>query len=128
MAIATGQKLGKAKITMAPSASTASARTIAPLLAWVSSIAAPIGVCTDRPSRPPTVVTKPDLGLAPVLLGDQEHVQVGPERPPHIGEQEIDGVERARMKARLLRGRRHSHIQSVPITSVMMVSGAPTRK
>jgi len=46
-----------------------------------------------------------DLGLAPVLPGDLEDVQVGPERPTHIGEQEIDGVERARPKARALRAR-----------------------
>ena len=59
LAIATGQKLGTAKMTMAPMASTASARTITPRLARVSSIAAPIGVWTERPSRPPTVVTKP---------------------------------------------------------------------
>ena len=31
----------------------------APRLAWVSSIAAPIGVCTASPSRPPIVVTRP---------------------------------------------------------------------
>jgi hypothetical protein len=69
-----------------------------------------------------------DLGLAPVLLSDQEHVQVGPERAPDIGEQEIDGVERMRPKATFFRDGRHCHIQSVSITSVKMVSGAPTRK
>jgi hypothetical protein len=54
-AIATGQKLGMMKITVAPMARTASARMITPLLARVSSIAAPIGVWTERPSRPLTV-------------------------------------------------------------------------
>jgi hypothetical protein len=33
-----------------------------------------------------------DFRLAPVLLGDQEDVQVRPERPPDIGKQEIDGI------------------------------------
>ena len=59
LAIITGQKLGMAKMTTAPTASTASARTITPRLARVSSIAAPIGVWTASPSRPPTVVTNP---------------------------------------------------------------------
>ncbi len=44
LAIATGQKVGRAKMIAAPMPSTASARTIAPRLARVSSIAAPIGV------------------------------------------------------------------------------------
>ena len=64
------------------------------------------------------------LGLAPMLLRDEEDVQIGPERPAHIGEQEIDGVERATTFC----DRRHSHIHNVPSTSVMAVSGAPTRK
>ena len=58
-AIATGQKRGMAKMAVAPIASTTSARMIRLLLARVSSIAAPIGVWTERPSRPLTVVTKP---------------------------------------------------------------------
>jgi hypothetical protein len=44
LAIAAGQKLGMTKLAVAPIASTASANTITPLLARVSSIAAPIGV------------------------------------------------------------------------------------
>ncbi len=59
LAIATGQNVGMAKMTMAPMASTASASTITPRLARVASIAAPIGVWTEMPSRPPTVVTRP---------------------------------------------------------------------
>jgi hypothetical protein len=69
-----------------------------------------------------------DFRLAPMLLGDQEDVQVRAERPADIGEQEICGVERARPEATTLRDRGHSHILNVPITSVMRVSGAPTRK
>ena len=30
---------------------------------------------------------QPDLGLAPMLLGDQEHVEVRPERAAHVGQQ-----------------------------------------
>jgi hypothetical protein len=41
LAIKTGQKVGHTKMMMAPIPSTASARTIAPRLARVSSIAAP---------------------------------------------------------------------------------------
>ena len=44
-----------------------------------------------------------DFGLAPMLLGDQEHVEIRPERAAHVGEQEIDGVERERVKAPALR-------------------------
>ena len=70
----------------------------------------------------------PDRGLAPVSLGDQEDVQVRPERPADIGEQKIGRVARARLEAPALRGRRHSDSHNVPITSVMTVSGAPMRK
>ena len=59
LAITTGQKVGHAKMMTAPIPSTASARTIAPRLARVSSIAAPIGVWTASPSRPLIVVTTP---------------------------------------------------------------------
>jgi hypothetical protein len=59
LAIKTGQKLGHAKMVTAPTPSTASATTIAPRLARVSSIAAPIGVWTASPSRPLIVVTNP---------------------------------------------------------------------
>ena len=59
LAIATGQKPGHAKMMTAMTASTASARMIAPRFARVSSIAAPIGVCTASPSNPPRVVTSP---------------------------------------------------------------------
>ena len=58
-AIRTGQKLGHAKMMTAPMPSTPSARTIAPRLARVASIAAPIGVWTASPSSPLIVVTTP---------------------------------------------------------------------
>ncbi len=40
-----------------------------------------------------------DFGLAPMLLGDQEHVEIRPERAAHVGQQEVDGVERERVEA-----------------------------
>jgi len=41
------------------------------------------------------VVTNSDFGLAPVLLGDEEYVEIkAPSAPADVGEQEIDGVER----------------------------------
>lgn len=67
------------------------------------------------------------FGLGPVPLRDEEDVEIRPKRAPHIGEEEIDGVERERAKAsRLSRSYRRSH--KVPIVSVMMVRGAPTLK
>ena len=35
-----------------------------------------------------------DFGLAPMLLGDEEHVEIRPQRTADIGKQEVDGVER----------------------------------
>ena len=58
-ATSTGQNEGAAKIVAAPAASTASANTTAARLDRVASMAAPIGVCAARPSRPPIVVTQP---------------------------------------------------------------------
>jgi putative tryptophan/tyrosine transport system substrate-binding protein len=46
-------------LTTAVTANTASARTMTPRLARVSSIAAPIGVWTVMPTKPPIVVTNP---------------------------------------------------------------------
>ena len=43
-------------------------------------------------------------------------------------QQEIDRIERTGVEAGLLRARRHSHSHTVPITNVIKVSGAPTRK
>jgi hypothetical protein len=68
-----------------------------------------------------------DFGLAPMLLGDQEHVEIRPQRAADIGEQEVAGVKRERVET-LTNGRCHSHSHSVPIARVMMVSGAPTLK
>ena len=62
-----------------------------------------------------------------MLLGDQEDVEIRPERAPNVGKQEIDGVERKGVEAPFL-GYCRSHNQSVPIASVRMVSGAPTLK
>ena len=58
-AMATGQKTGNRKMTIAPIARTARDSMIMPRLDGVMSIAAPMGVCTHRPSKPPTVVTNP---------------------------------------------------------------------
>ena len=31
-----------------------------------------------------------------MLLGDQEHIEIRPDRAAYVGEQEVDGVERER--------------------------------
>jgi hypothetical protein len=47
-----------------------------------------------------------DARLAPMLLRDEEHVEVWPQCSAHIGEQEVQRIERGRMKAsRLSLGR-----------------------
>ena len=33
-----------------------------------------------------------------MLLGDQEDIEIRPQRAAHVGEQEVDGVERARIE------------------------------
>jgi hypothetical protein len=58
----------------------------------------------------------------------RREVEVALERPADIGEQEIDGVERARSEASTPGDCGHRHNHNVPITSVMTVSGAPTLK
>jgi len=68
-----------------------------------------------------------DLGQAPMLSGDQKHVEKRPEGAAHVSEQEVDGVQRQRIETPAL-GWRHSHNHSVPIVREMMVSGAPTLK
>jgi hypothetical protein len=71
-----------------------------------------------------------DLRLAPVLLRNQEDIQIRPYGTAHISEQEVDRIQRVcnRPSAPDCRFPSHSHSHSVPITSVTMVSGAPTRK
>jgi hypothetical protein len=61
-----------------------------------------------------------------MLPGDQEHIQIRPEGAAHVGEQEVDGVQRQRVET--LAFGCHSHSHSVPIAREMMVSGAPTLK
>ena len=58
---------------------------------------------------------------------DQEHVEKRPEGAAHVGEQEVDGVQRERIETPT-HGRRHSHNHNVPIVREMTVSGAPTLK
>ena len=70
-------------------ANTASARTMTPRLARVSSIAAPIGVWTAMPSRPLNRGHKSDFGLAPMLLGDQEDIEIRPHRAAHVGSRKL---------------------------------------
>jgi hypothetical protein len=60
-----------------------------------------------EPEQPAGRGHQADCGLAPMLLGHQKHVEVGPERPAHVGEQEIDCVERVRIEAVAL-GRCHN--------------------
>jgi hypothetical protein len=33
-----------------------------------------------------------------MLLGDQEHIEIRPEGAAHVGEQEVDSVERQRVE------------------------------
>jgi hypothetical protein len=33
------------------------------------------------------------FGLAPVLLGDEEHIEIRPKGAAHIGEEEVDGIK-----------------------------------
>ncbi len=80
-----------------------------------------------QPEQPAEGGHQPDFGLAPVLLRDQKDVEVGAERAPDIGQQEIDGVERARPEA-CCPGLCHCNIPMIPITSVITVSFTPTRK
>src|SRR5271163_849286 len=56
---------------------------------------------------------KADCGLAPMLLGNQKHVEIRPKRAPNVGKQKINGVERERVEAPFL----GSINQSVPIAS-----------
>jgi len=58
-AMVTGQNVGTTKRTIQPTARTANESTMAPRLARVSSMAAPIGVCTASPRNPPIVVINP---------------------------------------------------------------------
>ena len=118
LARVTGQKVGHAKMMTAPTASTANAATITPRLPRVASIAAPIGVCTPIAEQAADRGHQSDLGLAPVLLGDQEHVEIWPQRAAHVGKQEVEGVERERIEAPARVGF-HSHSQSVPSARVM---------
>jgi hypothetical protein len=46
---------------------------------------------------------KADCGPAPMLLGNQKHVEIRPKRAtPNVGKQKINGVERERVEAPLL--------------------------
>jgi hypothetical protein len=93
-AIITGQKKGRTKIVTAAAETPVSMATTRPRFAGVASIKAPIGVRTSRPSRPAHRGHQARVGLAPVLLRHQEHVEVRPDRPTHVGEQKVEGVER----------------------------------
>jgi hypothetical protein len=39
-----------------------------------------------------------DLRQAPMLPGDQEHIEIRPEGAAHVSEQEVDGVQRQRVE------------------------------
>ncbi len=47
-----------------------------------------------------------DRGLAPTLVDDQENVEIRPERTAHVGEEEVDRVERDRPESSAARSRR----------------------
>jgi hypothetical protein len=89
LAIATGQKVGKAKITTAVTANTASARTMTPRLARVSSIAAPIGVWTAMPSRPLIVVTNPTSDWLQCCWVTRKTLRKGPTAPRTSAERKL---------------------------------------
>ena len=40
-----------------------------------------------------------DIGLAPVQLGDEEDIEIRAKCTAHVGEQEVDGVEREGVEA-----------------------------
>ena len=63
-----------------------------------------------------------------MLPGDQENIEIRPDRAADVGREEIDRIERERGEALALDFRFYSHSHSVPIARVMMVSGAPTLK
>jgi hypothetical protein len=71
---------------------------------------------------------KSDFGLTPMLLGDQEDIEIRPHRAAHVGHEEIDRVERERGETLAFGFRFHRHSHSVPIARVIMVRGAPTLK
>ena len=98
LAITTGQKVGHTKMTAARCASTASARTTTPRLARVSSIARADRGLDGEPEQAAERGHQADFGLAPMLLGDQEHIEIRPERAADVGQQEVDGVERERVE------------------------------
>ncbi len=62
-----------------------------------------------------------------MLLSDEEYIEIRPEGAAHVGEEEVDRIQRQRVETLAL-GRCHSDSHSVPITRVRMVSGAPTLK
>jgi hypothetical protein len=48
-------------------------------------LTAPIGVWTASPSRPADHGHQSDFGLAPMPLGDQEHVEIRPKGTADVG-------------------------------------------
>src|SRR6202521_5480528 len=97
LAIKTGQKLGHAKMMTAPTPSTASARTIAPRLARLVDRGADRRLDCE-PEQATDRSHHSDLGLAPMLLGNEEDVEIRAQGTADVGEQEVDGVERKRVE------------------------------
>ena len=87
-AIATGQNVGTAKMTMAPSASNASARTIAPRFGGLVNRRTD-GRLDRKAKQAADGGHQADLGLPPALLRDQKHVKVRSERSA-LGEETHD--------------------------------------
>jgi hypothetical protein len=94
----TGQKLGHAKMMMAATLSTARAKTIAPRLARVRVDRGADRRLEYEPEQTTDCSHHSDLGLAPMLLGDQEHIEIRPHRAADIGEQKVDRVEQKRIE------------------------------
>jgi hypothetical protein len=97
-----------------------------PRLARVSSIAAPIGGLDGEPEQAADRSYHSDISLAPMLLGNQEDIEIRANRAAHVGREEIDRIERERIEALVFGFRFHRRSHSVPIARVMI--GAPPPK
>ena len=63
-----------------------------------------------------------------MLLGDQEDIEIRPDRAADVGREEIHRIKREWGEPLVFGFRFYRHSHSVPIARVMMVSGAPTLK
>ena len=92
--ISTGQNVGAAKMTTAPAANDRQGDDHRATLAVRRVDGAPGRRLRDQAQQTAGGRHPADLGLAPMLLGDEEDVEVRPERAAHIREQEVQRIER----------------------------------